>query len=80
MVKAPFATPTGREEWMWIQVLRWEGPRIHGVLDNDPIEVKHLRAGAHVDVLEDKVLDYIFRQRDGTREGNETGALMHGGS
>ena len=77
MVKVPFATPTGRKEWMWVQVSRWQGPRIHGVLDNDPVDVTHLKAGAHVDVLEDEVLDYLFYHRDGTREGNETASLMH---
>jgi len=78
MVKAPFTTPAGGREWMWIRVSRWQGPRIHGVLDNDPVNVQDLKAGAHVDVLEDEVLDYLFYRRDGTREGNEIATLMHG--
>ena len=78
MVKAPFATPAGGKEWMWIAVSRWHGPRIHGVLDNDPVHLRDLKAGAHVDVLEDEVLDYLFFRSDGTSEGNETAAIMHG--
>jgi uncharacterized protein YegJ (DUF2314 family) len=78
MVKAPFMTPAGGREWMWVRVSRWQGPRIHGVLENDPVHVRDLKAGAHVDVLEEDVLDYLFFRGDGAREGNETGALMHG--
>jgi uncharacterized protein YegJ (DUF2314 family) len=77
LVKAPFAAPNGRE-WMWVEVARWDGPRIHGVLDNDPIHIRDLKAGVHVDVLEEDVLDYLFCRSDGSKEGNETAALMHG--
>ena len=78
MVKAPFTTPAGGREWMWIRVARWQGPRIHGVLDNDPVHMRDLKAGAHVDVLEDEILDYLLFRSDGTSEGNETAVLMHG--
>lgn len=78
MVKAPFRTPAGGREWMWIGVSRWQGPRIHGVLDNDPVDVRDLKAGVHVDVLEDDILDYLYFRSDGTSEGNETAKLMHG--
>ncbi len=76
-VKAPFTAPNGRE-WMWVEVMRWEGPRIHGVLKNDPIHIRDLEFGAHVDVAEDEVLDYLFFRSDGSSEGNETAKLMHG--
>ncbi len=78
LVKAPFTTPAGGLEWMWIRVSRWQGPRIHGVLDNDPVHVRDLKAGSHVDVREEEVLDYLFRRGDGTSEGNETAVIMHG--
>jgi uncharacterized protein YegJ (DUF2314 family) len=78
LVKAPFAAAGGGKEWMWVLVKRWEGPRIHGVLDNDPVRVPTLKAGAHVDVLEDELLDYDFVRKDGSSEGNETALLMHG--
>ena len=78
MVKGPFTTPAGGREWMWILVSRWQGPRIHGVLDNDPVHMRDLKAGAHVDVLEDEILDYLLFRSDGTSEGNETAVLMHG--
>ena len=78
MVKAPFTTQAAGREWMWIGVSRWQGPRIHGVLENDPVHLRDLKAGAHVDVPEDEILDYLLFRSDGTSEGNETGKLMHG--
>jgi uncharacterized protein YegJ (DUF2314 family) len=78
LVKAPFAAAGGGKEWMWVLVKRWEGLRIHGVLENDPVRVPTLQAGAHVDVLEDELLDYDFVREDGSSEGNETALLMHG--
>jgi len=78
MVKAPFKTPAGGLEWMWVRIARWDGPRIHGVLENDPVHVRNLRAGAHVEVREDDVLDYILFRDDGSKEGNETAELLHG--
>ena len=46
LVKAPFLTPEGGNEWMWLEVVRWQGHTIRGVLDNDPVEVPSLKAGA----------------------------------
>jgi len=75
-VKAPFATPDGNTEWMWVEVVRWNGNTIHGILDNDPFEIPTLKVGARVDVPADRVFDYILTKRDGTEEGNETGAII----
>ncbi len=76
LVKGPFATPDGGAEWMWVEVTRWEGPIIHGLLMNDPVEVQNLRAGAAVVVDEVRAFDYLHYKADGTAEGNETGELM----
>jgi uncharacterized protein YegJ (DUF2314 family) len=61
---------------MWVEVLRWEGKTIHGVLQNDPYDVPDMKAGARVDVSEDSIFDYIHRGADGGLEGNETGRLI----
>jgi uncharacterized protein YegJ (DUF2314 family) len=76
MVKVPFKTPSGGNEWMWMEVIRWSGSSISGVLQNDPYEVPGLKAGARVVAEEDTVFAFIHRQADGGVEGNETAALL----
>ena len=76
LVKGPFKTRSGGNEWMWVEVTRWEGSRITGLLANDPFEVPGLRAGATVHVEESKVFDYLLRRADGGQEGNTTSKLL----
>jgi uncharacterized protein YegJ (DUF2314 family) len=76
LVKAPFATPDGGNEWMWIEVVRWQGTTLRGVLQNEPHQVPGLKSGARVEVQESSLFDFILIRPDGTREGNETGALI----
>lgn len=76
LVKAPFKTPGGGNEWMWVEVRSWDGDRIKGVLENDPENVPGLQAGQIVEVQESDLFDYIRRYPDGHEEGNTTGALM----
>lgn len=61
---------------MWVEVMRWKGTTIHGVLRNDPFHVPDLAAGAKVDVEESDILDYIHNKSDGTSDGNETAKLL----
>jgi hypothetical protein len=76
LVKAPFPTPSGGNEWMWVEVAKWWGNSIEGPLRNEPVEVPDLHAGQVVRVDQRQVFDYIRRFPDGTEEGNETGRLM----
>lgn len=76
MVKAPFRTASAGTEWMWVEVTRWEGARIVGLLANDPFEVPGLRAGARVEVEEGSVFDYLHTREDGTEDGNTTAKLL----
>jgi len=77
LVKAPFDTPTGGTEWMWVEVLSWEDKReIIGLLKNQPFYIPTLKAGARVTIQAEDVFDYIHRLSDGTSTGNETGALI----
>lgn len=77
-VKAPFATPDGSKEWMWVEVVRWDGDTIHGVLNTDPSQIPGLAAGARVSVSSQDVFDYLLERGDAGQEGNETGAIMLG--
>jgi uncharacterized protein YegJ (DUF2314 family) len=74
LVKAPFATPDGAGEWMWVEVVAWKGDAIRGSLRNDPAHNSDLQAGQEVEVSEKEVFDYLRRFPDGKEEGNSTGA------
>jgi uncharacterized protein YegJ (DUF2314 family) len=76
MVKAPFATPAGSKEWMWVEVLDWKGSKMTGILQNDAFEIPSLKIGARVDVEQSSVFDYFVRKGDQTIEGGETIDLM----
>ncbi len=76
LVKAPFATPKGNNEFMWIEVVTWKGKTIEGVLQNDAFEIPGLKTGTKVEVEEESIFDYLLRKADGTTEGNETAAVL----
>ncbi|WP_190810893.1 DUF2314 domain-containing protein [Flagellimonas sp. S3867] len=78
LLKAPFETDNGGNEWMWIEVTEWKESKITGILQNDPFEISDLKAGAIVNTDQDDVFDYIYYHADGTNEGNETGAIISG--
>jgi uncharacterized protein YegJ (DUF2314 family) len=76
LVKVPFETSEGGSEWMWVEVVRWNGDKIDGILQNDPFDVPALKAGSRVQAKASDVFDYILSKADGSREGNETGELL----
>jgi len=71
-VKIPFE---GRE-WMWVEVLRWKGEQITGVLDNEPKLVTSVKSGSEVRLLQSEVFDYKLDLPDGGVEGNTTARLL----
>lgn len=82
LVKAPFTTRDGGNEWMWVEVARWNGDVIEGLLKNEPVDVPSLHAGQMVKVSQARLFDYMRRHPDGREEGNETSkiiARMQGG-
>lgn len=83
LVKAPFSTRDGGNEWMWVEVSKWNGDTIEGLLKNEPVDVPSLHAGQMVKVSQAKVFDYARRHPDGREEGNETSKIiqrMQGGA
>lgn len=76
-LKAPFATPAGGNEWMWVEVSQWQGNRITGMLRNQPRDVPTLKAGQMVNIKQDEVFDYIRRNPNGKQEGNDTGEILN---
>ena len=82
LVKAPFTTRDGSNEWMWVEITHWNGDAIEGLLKNEPVDVPSLHAGQMVKVSQAQVFDYMRRHPDGRQEGNETSkiiARMQGG-
>ena len=75
-LKAPFTTPKGGNEWMWIEVNSWKGDLIKGTLQNDPFEVPNLYAGQVVEVHQQDVFDYIRTYPDKHSEGNTTSEII----
>lgn len=76
LVKAPFDTTAGGTEWMWVEVVSWNGNEIDGILKNDPFDVPSLKDGSRVEVQASKIFDYILKKKDGSSEGNETGVIL----
>ena len=76
LLKAPFDTPDGGHEWMWVEVIEWNGDKIKGLLKNEPFNIPDLHAGQMVEISEADVFDYLRTRADGTVEGNETGELI----
>jgi uncharacterized protein YegJ (DUF2314 family) len=74
-VKAAFDADDGETEWMWLEVTRWDGERIAGVLMNQPFGIRALRAGADVEIDLADVVDYLHIRADGTEAGGETDKL-----
>jgi uncharacterized protein YegJ (DUF2314 family) len=76
LVKAPFKTPDGGNEWMWVEITNWKGNLIRGTLENQPFNVPDLHAGQVVEVWQGDVFDYIRQYPDKRREGNTTGEII----
>jgi uncharacterized protein YegJ (DUF2314 family) len=62
-------------EFMWLQVTAIKNDTIYGTLDSDPIHVKSLRSGSHVQVEVQSLNDWIFTKGKGTRGGFSIEAL-----
>ncbi|WP_232021846.1 DUF2314 domain-containing protein [Mycobacterium basiliense] len=75
-VKAPFEGPNSIREYMWVDVVSWNGDEITGLLVNEPFNIPGLRAGQMVVVEQSTVFDYKHQRRDGTISGNETEKLV----
>ena len=69
VVKAPFEAADGQVEWMWVEVTRWKGDKLEGILDNDPVHVTTLHAGQQVTIELGRVADYLHVLRDGSTKG-----------
>jgi uncharacterized protein YegJ (DUF2314 family) len=76
LVKAPFKTPDGGNEWMWVEITYWKENLIRGTLENEPFKIPDLHAGQVVEIWQGDVFDYIRQYPDKRREGNTTGEII----
>lgn len=76
LLKAPFDTPGGGHEYMWIEVTAWSDETIKGLLKNEPFNIPTLHSGEIVEIKQANAFDYIRRLPDGTQTGNETGVIL----
>jgi uncharacterized protein YegJ (DUF2314 family) len=75
-VKAMFTADDGRVEWMWVEVKRWDGGHMTGILSNDPFYVKTLHEGDKVNVEQAQVADYVYRRRGAPAEGGDSDRII----
>lgn len=78
-VKFPFATRTDGIEHMWLRVTRVDGERVHGILENEPVDVAGVQLGSAVVRDRHELSDWFFDQ-DGVRVGGYTIELLTGKS
>ncbi len=69
LVKGPFPTTSGGNEWMWVEVRSWERGIFEGLLINEPIEIPDLKYGMTVQVSEADMFDYRLDKPDGSTMG-----------
>ncbi len=74
LVKAPFPYADGTE-WMWVDVHSWKGDTLRGRLENEP-QYADVEPGSDVEVSFEDVMDYMYKLKDGSFYGNETGKLL----
>lgn len=77
LVKAPFKTSSGGNEWMWVEVSRISANgNVTGLLANEPDDVPGLESGAEVVVKEAQLFDWLVKEADGSMSGNKTSELI----
>ena len=75
-MKFNFEDETGENEWMWVEVVKWEDDTITGILNNEPYYIKNVKLGQEVKKNVYDMFDYILFLPDGSYEGNETGKII----
>ena len=75
-VKAPFPTPAGGREWMWVEVRKWDADKVTGALLNAPTEVPGVAEGETVAVSDSELFDYRLELKGQPPEGGETDRIL----
>lgn len=76
VLKAPFRTDDGNQEFMWVEITSWEAGKWRGTLGNEPDNVSSLRLGSRVEIPEAEVVDYLYMSPEGRKEGGESSLIL----
>lgn len=76
-VSVPFPNPDGTREYLWVEVQRWQGSILRGVVATEPSRTRSVRKGQEVTIDQAQVFDYVWKRADGSREGNGTAGFLN---
>lgn len=76
-VSVPFPNPDGTREYLWVDVQRWQGSILRGIVATEPSRTRSVRKGQEVTIDQAQVFDYVWKRADGSREGNGTAAFVN---
>ncbi|MFL5348180.1 MAG: DUF2314 domain-containing protein [Hyalangium sp.] len=76
VLKAGFRTDDGDQEFMWVEITSWEAGKWRGTLGNEPDAVSSLRLGSRVEIPEAEVVDYLYMNPEGQKEGGESSLIL----
>lgn len=75
-VSVPFPSSDGGREYLWVELQRWEGSILGGVVVTQPSTTRSVQKGQSVTVEQAQVFDYVWKHADGSREGNTTAPFL----
>jgi uncharacterized protein YegJ (DUF2314 family) len=76
-VSVPFPNPDGSREYLWVEVQRWQGSILRGIVATEPSRTRSVRKGQEVTIDQAQVFDYVWKRADGSREGNGTAGFLN---
>ncbi len=76
-VSVPYPNADGTREYLWVEVHKWQGSVLTGVVVTQPSKTKSVQRGQSVNVEQGQIFDYVWKHADGTREGNTTAPFVH---
>ncbi|MEM6725316.1 MAG: DUF2314 domain-containing protein [Bacteroidota bacterium] len=76
LMKFPFVYDEVEIEYMWVEILSWQGNSVEGILQNQPYYVPNLQAGQRIKRDPEDMYDYILQLSTDEYEGNETGEII----
>ena len=75
-VSVPFPASDGGREYLWVDLQRWDGSVLGGVVITQPSKARSVSKGQTVTFDQAEVFDYVWKHADGTREGNTTAPFL----
>ncbi len=74
-VKVRFDSESGGHEWMWVSLDKWKGRIVEGFLQNEPVLMKQLQKGSHINMVDQDIFDWVIMAEGKILDGGFTEAL-----